>query len=340
MLGSSPLASAPISATSQVQATGLNLVASDIAANSPIVDQIPLTQTHVVSVNSIEAQAIVIDNAIAEIKYNFVLTEISTTPSVDSINIISQHVIICDEITLGSPLVDSSIASLLSAITVDGITSGSINIDSIGLQEIYNFSASNLSTTPVVDTINIVSVHSILVNNLSSTPVLDSLSIDILGAISVQKITTTPIVGSISVIQDHSIVSNDLSSQIVPDSPELLVEHSFVANNLILAPTVEGANLTLQQIVSPQKITGGTAYIDSIVVQHLTHIEPNKLIATSRINPVPFNQVHILASDEILIGAPIAPSISFLWDFQQINATIWTEVSTVDDTWTVVKSAA
>lgn len=340
MLGFSPLASAPIGAIEQAQDVGLNLVASDIVAAAPLLEQIALTQNHAVSANSIETQAIVIDNAAAQIDYNFVLTEVNTTPSVDSISIISQHVIICDEITLGAPLVDNSNAILLSDITVNEITLNPISIDSISLQEVYSFSASNLSTTPVVDTINLASVHSILINNLSLTPVLSSLSINISGDISVQEITTTPIIDNISIAQDHSIVPNDLSSQIVIDEPGLLVEHNFVANNLISAPTVEGANLTYQQIVSLQKITGGAANIDSIAVLQLVLATPNKIISIPRINSLSFNQTHDLTNNDILLSAPIAPSARFLWESPQINDTVWTKVSVIDGTWTVVRTAA
>lgn len=339
MLGFSPLASAPIGAIEQAQDVGLNLVASDIVAAAPLLEQIALTQNHAVSVNSIETEAITIDSVAAEIKYNLALADLNTTPIVDSIGIVSQHQLVCSDITFGVPLVDNSTASILNAITVNSIALGSISIDSINLQEVYNFSANNLSATPVVDTINIVSVHSVVVNNLSLTPVIDNLNVNIFGAISVEEIVINPVVDSISIIQDHNITLNELNAQPVVDSTNVLVEHSLAAADLVATPVVESANVTPQQIVRPQKIVAGSVNLDSIAVQQLVQVKPSKIIATPRIYSLSFNQIHTLTSNEILLSAPIAPSVRFLWDFQQIDDKIWTEVSVIDDTWTVVRAA-
>ena len=149
-----------------------------------------------------------------------------------------------------------------------------------------------------------------------------------------------PIVDSISITEVHNFTIAGLTSTLNIQDVVVTVDYAFQANSLTSTSVVESANVELQQLITPAKITAGSAGVDNIVVQQLAHIKPNKLIATSRINPVPFNQVHILASDEILIGVPIEPSVRFLWDFQQINGKTWTEVSVINGTWTVVQTAA
>lgn len=182
------------------------------------------------------------------------------------------------------------------------------------------------------------------------------------GFVAFDIVAGSVVVPSITMFEEESFAIADFTLTPVVDDITVGTEYGFVLNDLVSTPTVESINALFQQLLTPDEITSsapvvdagdltffhdfaaaeialGAPSVDSIDPQLFHNFNANSVSASPVVDGLPFAQKHILAGDDVTAGVPTIP-VRFLWDFQEPVVKTWTEVSDINDTWTVLQSAA
>ena len=173
MLGFSPLASTAIAddggiASISIQANDIvcaaptvensvigqthNLSSTEITAGAPQVAPTSVTQGHNLAASDIASGVPVVENTNASILYAVLANDIlSGVPTVGTTDIDDIYNLQANDIVSAAPIVDQVQFRALQNLLANGILSGTPIVDAVSLTEVNNFSAVNITTTPVVD---------------------------------------------------------------------------------------------------------------------------------------------------------------------------------------------
>lgn len=196
------------------------------------------------------------------------------------------------------------------------------------------FGFAPLAKTPVADDSGIVN-YNIGIADQTSTPTL-SVGIDQKHIFNADEITTaTPIVDTAPVFEDETFAIADITiGTPTIGAVNALLRFDLTADDITVGvPVIDDGELEEQ--FTADEITLGAPVVDQIDFTEVHNFSADDVAATPVVDDAPFTQEHVLGGDDILSGVPTLP-VRFLWDFQEIEAKTWTEVSDITDIWTDV----
>jgi hypothetical protein len=138
--------------------------------------------------------------------------------------------------------------------------------------------------------------------------------------LGLEDITSTPVVDDLPVTFVDVLSADEITAGVpVVDTVSETIISNFVADEItIAAPTVDTISVDIQNFRAlPSDITAGIPTVDAPI----------------------FVQIHNFAATDVFAGTPTNVA-RFTWDFQEIEAETWTDVSDITDTWTLVRKVA
>lgn len=145
-----------------------------------------------------------------------------------------------------------------------------------------------------------------------------------------------PTVDNIAVSVEYNFNIGDLSSQPTVDQAQTLFQQLLTPDEINSGvPVIDNAELTFIYDFAATDITSGAVTIGNVIIIGENHFTPVAVSMVPIVDTLPLSQEHILGGDDIVSGVPTLP-VRFLWDFQEIEAKTWTEVSDITDIWTDV----
>ena len=191
-----------------------------------------------------------------------------------------------------------------------------------------------LAKSPVADDSGIVNYH-IGISDAISTPTVsvDIVQTHIFGA---DEITASaPVVDTAPVFEDETFAIADITiGTPTIGAVNALLRFDLTADDITVGvPTI--GTTPLYELWTIDEITLGAPVVDQAVLTEVVNFGADSISVTPVVENAPFTQEHVLSGDDITAGVPTLP-VRFLWDFQEIEAKTWTEVSDITDIWTDV----
>jgi len=332
MLGSTPLASAPL-ADSGVDKVS-NLTFNDITT-TPVVDSAPVALDQQFLFNDIVTGAPVIDAIGTPVASNFAADDIvSGTPVIDAIIVDIVHPLNANDIT-STPVVDNATAAFTDVLSATSlgpeVTNYTVTVADNGGNKFYIDGVSNPTLSfvrgqkYVFDVSDATNDGHPLVFTLSDGTTSYTDGVTSVGTSGTSGATVTFLVPSdapASLRYVCSVHGSGMGNTI-----------SVSSQALDLQPTIDTATVSVISNFAPVDISASAIQVDAL----------------------PFFQEYALTVVDIVTGAPTLPA-RFVWDFQEppvdswtnqadddsvwtkqlVASGTWTETATVTDTWTEV----
>lgn len=216
MLGFSPLASAPLSATSEeLQATTVAFEADDILSSAPVIDIVTIFEEETVPISDITLGAPTIGAVTA--LYTDVLSVDEVTLGavvVDTAPVFEDETVTVDDVVTGTPVVDGATPVYTDVLFADDITSGAPVIDGATPQYTDVLAADEITLgVPTVDTAPVFERETCDVNEVTlGAPSVEAAAVSVISNFFPQDVVTRPVVDTLPFFQEYILAADDITS--------------------------------------------------------------------------------------------------------------------------------
>jgi len=221
-------------------------------------------------------------------------------------------------------------AAPVDHLTANGLTVGAPSLATPTISQIHILSCAAITTTPSLSTPTLAQVHALSGNGLTTTPALGipalSIQIDLtangivagipsLGiptfaqthALGAAGLTTTSALATPVITQTHVLAASGITANPILGIPTVSQEHVLSAAGITTMPALAQPLITQLHVFTTDGFATGAPVFDTPILQEggIDELTSDGLtIGIPSFADVIFNQICVLAANEVLMGLP------------------------------------